>query len=49
MLSGVILIAAFGLVAVAGLGLTVALCRVSGRPKAGSGDEHARTNSEGGY
>jgi hypothetical protein len=47
MLSGVIMIAAFGLVAVAGLVLTVALCRVSGRPATGS-DEHGQAYFDGG-
>lgn len=48
MLSGVILVVAFGLVAVAGLVLTVALYLVSGRPAVGSASEHSQTNTEGG-
>ena len=38
MLSGVILVAAFGVVAAAGLVLTMALYRVSGRRAADHGD-----------
>jgi hypothetical protein len=48
MLSGVIMIAAFGLVAAAGLILCVALYRVSHRPGAGSGGDHDQADLEGG-
>jgi hypothetical protein len=48
MLSGVILVAAFGVVAAAGLVLTVALYRISGRRAAGSGADHGDVDPEGG-
>jgi len=47
MLSGVILVAAFGLVAAAGLVLAVALFRISRRPAAGA-DSDLSQNGEGG-
>jgi hypothetical protein len=49
MLNGVILVAAFGVVAAAGLVLTVALYRISGgRRAAGSGADHGDVDPEGG-
>jgi hypothetical protein len=48
MLSGVIMIAAFGLVAVAGLVLAVAVFRIGGRPAAGSDGDPGRVDPEGG-
>jgi hypothetical protein len=39
MLSGLILVAAFGVLAVAGLLLVVALYRISGRPAAGAASD----------
>jgi hypothetical protein len=48
MLSGVIMIAAFGVVAAAGLILVVALCRISGRAGAGSDGDVGRIDREGG-
>jgi hypothetical protein len=41
MLSGVILVVAFGLVAVLGLALVAALFRLSGRPESGGPDADA--------
>jgi len=48
MLSGVIMIVAFGLVAVAGLILLVALYRISGRAAVGSDADPGQADSEGG-
>jgi hypothetical protein len=48
MLSGVIMIAAFGLVAAAGLVLIVSLCWISGRGSAGSGGDPGQADPEGG-
>lgn len=48
MLSGVILVAGFGVVAAAGLVLTVALYRISGRRAAGSDADHGGVDPEGG-
>ena len=39
MLSGLVLVAAFGVLAVAGLLLVVALYRISGRPAAGAASD----------
>jgi hypothetical protein len=48
MLSGIILVAAFGLVAAAGLVLAIALYRISGRPAAGADSHLGETGREGG-
>jgi hypothetical protein len=48
LISGVILVAAFGLVAVLGLVLLVALYRISGRPAAGADGGRGRTSQKGG-
>jgi hypothetical protein len=48
MLSGVIMIAAFGIVAAAGLVLMVALYRISGRAGAGSERDPSPTDVEDG-
>ena len=48
MVSGVILVAAFGVVAAAGLVLIVALYRISGRRAAGSGADDGDVDPEGG-
>jgi hypothetical protein len=48
MLSGVMMIAAFGIVGAAGLVLVVALCRISGRAGAGSDGDPGRRDREGG-
>jgi hypothetical protein len=48
MLGGIILVAAFGLVAAAGLVLAVALYRISGRPAAGADNNAGDTGPEGG-
>ena len=48
MLSGVIMIVAFGLVATAGLVLVVSLGRISGRGSAGSGGDPGQADPEGG-
>jgi len=48
MLSGVTMIAAFAVVAAAGLTLVVALCRISGRAGAGSDGDHGQRDGEGG-
>jgi predicted exporter len=47
-LSGVVMLAAFGLVAAAGMILSVALCRISGRRGAGSDGDRDRADPEGG-
>jgi hypothetical protein len=48
MLSGVILVVAFGLVAAAGLVLAVALFRISGRPAAGADSDLGQNGPDGG-
>jgi hypothetical protein len=48
MLSGVIMITAFGVVAAAGLVLAVALCRIGGRRAAGSDADPGQADAEGG-
>ena len=48
MLSGIIVIAAFGLIAGAGLVLVVSLCRISGRGDAVSGGSGGKTDLGGG-
>jgi hypothetical protein len=48
MLSGVIMIVAFGLVAAAGLILVVALHRISSRAAAGSDADRGQADPEGG-
>jgi hypothetical protein len=48
MLSGIILVAAFGIVAGAGLVLAVALYRVSGRPAVAAESNPGETGPEGG-
>jgi hypothetical protein len=50
MLSGLVLVAAFGVLAVAGLLLVVALYRISGRPAAGAASDagqHSDLNRTG--
>ncbi len=48
MLSGIILVAGFGLVAAAGLVLVVALYRISGRPAAVADSNPGEAGPEGG-
>ncbi len=47
MLSGVIVVAAFGVLAVLGLVLVVGLYRVSGRPATSADSDLGRTGTEG--